>query len=221
MKFDSKLIEILQNFSSINNSMIFRQGDVISTISQRKQVVARAKVAEPFPVEFGVFNLSQLLAILSALDDAEVEFLDNKMLIKSGSKDTMKYGYSEMSLIISPPEKGIKFPEPDITFKLPLESFKKLLKLAAISQLPEIAIVGDGETLSAVAVNVKNPNDNSFQTALGETDKKFRLVFLAENLNLLPRDYDVEITKKGLGHFSTDDVEYLVSTEANHSTFEG
>jgi hypothetical protein len=48
-------------------------------------------------------------------------------------------------------------------------------------------------------------------------------VFKAENLKLIPQDYTVKITSKGLSHFKGNqviDVDYWIALEAKASKFE-
>ena len=41
----------------------------------------------------------------------------------------------------------------------------------------------------------------------------FEMIFSADNMKLLPGDYDVEISSKGLSHWAGDKVEYWVAVE--------
>ena len=40
MKLSEQTIEVLQNFSSINQSLLFKEGNVLKTVSPQKTVLA-------------------------------------------------------------------------------------------------------------------------------------------------------------------------------------
>jgi hypothetical protein len=49
------------------------------------------------------------------------------------------------------------------------------------------------------------------------------MVFLTENLKMIPGSYDVTISKAGLSLFKNknQDIQYYVATEAKYSNYEG
>jgi hypothetical protein len=53
---------------------------------------------------------------------------------------------------------------------------------------------------------------------VGETEDKFKMIFRAENLKMIPGSYKVMISSRGLSKFHNDDIEYYISVESN-STF--
>ena len=220
MKFNSDLIAILQNFSSINPSMVFKKGHTVSTISPMKSIVAKATSPVEFESTFGIFALGQFLNTLSLFDDPELTPQVRLMLIE-GSKngEEVTFPFSEPALIIQPPEKDIVFPEADVTFKLANDTLKQALKAASVIGSSQLAITGDGTTVRLEGIDVKNPSSNSYKIIVGETTKKFRVIYQLENLLVMPRDYDVQISSKGLSHFKATDIEYWIAIDAK-STFE-
>ena len=59
MKLSQKTNEVLKNFSSINNSLLFNEGTVLRTVSPTKSVMGRAEVTESFPRQFAIYDLNQ------------------------------------------------------------------------------------------------------------------------------------------------------------------
>jgi hypothetical protein len=139
------------------------------------------------------------------------------MTITKGS-EKINYTYSEMSLMLAPPEKGIQLPSRDVEFELKNEVLVRVQKALSIIGAPEIAVTGDGHQVYIEALNTKDQSKSNYRVEVGETDKNFRFIFLAENIKLLPGDYNVTVSSKGLSHFKGDDVEYWVAVEAS-STF--
>ena len=50
------------------------------------------------------------------------------------------------------------------------------------------------------------------------TDQTFEMVIKVENLKLMPADYEVSLSSKGLAHFKADKVQYFIAIE-KHSKF--
>lgn len=224
LQFNDTLKEILQNFAAINQSIIFKAGDVVSTMSPMKQVIAKAKSPVSFPTTFAVYSLGSFLSTISLFKEPEMNFTDKSVFISGlnpeGKREEIRFNFTEPSLVIAPPEKELKMPEPDVEFNLSNAALTRALKVANVIEAPEMAVAGDGEKIYLQALNMKNSADNNYKVEVGETSKNFRLVFSISNLNILPRDYEVKISAKGLSHFKASDVEYWIAVEST-STFEG
>ena len=74
MKLDNKTLQILKNFSLINSSMRFKEGNTLTVVSSNKNILARANIAEGFPRQFAISDLPRLLGVLSLFDTPEIEF---------------------------------------------------------------------------------------------------------------------------------------------------
>ena len=61
MKLSDKTLSILKNFKEINQSILFKQGNKLRTISVMKNILAEATVTEEFPKDFGIYDLTQFL----------------------------------------------------------------------------------------------------------------------------------------------------------------
>lgn len=219
MKFSARTIQILRNFSTINESLIFKPGNQLKTISQTKNVLARAKIDTELDSSFAIFDLGQFLSAISLFEDPELTPGKSAMTISRGT-EKISYTYSEPSLILAPPEKEIVLPTTDVQFEIKNDVLVRVQKALGIIGAPEIAVTGDNEKIYLEALNTKDVSKSNYRVEVGETDKKFRFIFLAENIKLLPGDYQVTISSKGLSHFKCEDVEYWVAVELN-STYEG
>ena len=219
MKLSQRTILVLRNFSTINPSLIFKPGNTITTISQSKTVMARAVVDTEFQSQFAIYDLAQFLSAVSMFDDPELTPTKTAMEIGT-NRERIKYTFSEPSLILAAPEKEVKVPDPEVVFELKNDSLTRTLKALSVIGAPEIAVTGDGENVYIEALNTKDSSKSTYRVPVGETSKTFRFIFLAENIKLLPGDYNVSISSKGLSHFKGSDVEYWVAVEA-HSTYEG
>jgi hypothetical protein len=124
-------------------------------------------------------------------------------------------------VIISPPEKEIKLPSQDICFQLEYASMSRLIKAAAVYQLPDLCAVGDAGVIRLVVRDKKNDTSNEYSIVVGETDKQFTFNFKVENLKMIPADYDVIISNKLLSQFTNEkfSIRYYIALEPD-STFE-
>jgi hypothetical protein len=217
MKLESRTMQILKNFSTINPSLMFKPGSTLNTMSPNKTVLAKASIKEQIPSSFAIYDLSKFLGVLSLFDQPELQ-VEEKQMVINGGQQKVRYTFASPDAIVIPSEKEVNMPETEIKFKLTAEDLTKVMKAMGVMQLPEIAIVGEGGEMSIQAIDSKNPSADSYRVVLGENSNNFKMIFKAENIKIMPGDYDVSISSKGIGHFKGNDVEYYIATEAN-STF--
>ena len=221
MKLSDKTILLLKNFSSINQSILFKAGTTLRTMSVMKNILAEATIEEEIPKDFGIYDLNQFLNGLSLHQSAELDFAkDEHVVIKEG-KMRSKYFFADPSVIVSPPEKEISLPSEDVSFVITSQQLEKLKKAASIYQLPDISAIGGGGVVKLVARDKKNNTSNDFSIVVGETDKDFVFNFKEENLKIIPGTYDVTISSKLLSRFVAQnyDLTYYIALEPD-STFE-
>ena len=221
MKLSDKTILLLKNFSSINQSILFKAGTKLRTMSVMKNILAEATIDEELPKDFGIYDLNQFLNGLSLHQSPELDFAkDEHVVIKEG-KMRSKYFFADPSVIVSPPEKEITLPSEDVSFSLTSQQLEKLKKAASIYQLPDISAIGDGGVVKLVARDKKNDTSDDFSIVVGETDKEFIFNFKEENLKIIPGSYDVVVSSKLLSKFTAQNYEltYYIALEPD-STFE-
>jgi len=221
MKLEAKTIEVLSNFCSISPSILIKEGDVLTTVSPGKTILAKAKVPNTFPKKFAIYQLSHFLGTFSTMKDSNLSFGDKSVKFNNAEGSEAEIFYCPEENVKTPPEKGITLPSVDVSFKLLDKALKEVIKGSGLYQVSEIAFVGDGETIFIQAFDVKNATSNRWKVKLGSTDKTFRIVFKVENLvKLMATDYDVDISSKGISHFKSDAIEYWIAVETT-STYKG
>jgi hypothetical protein len=222
MKLTSETLSVLKNFASINQGIEFKKGNTIRTMSSGKTVLAKATLKDEFPQDFCVYDLNQFLSVHSMFDNTEIEFDDKNVIFKSGTKKSTKYRKTAKEMIVTAPDKELSLPSVDVTFPLTKEDFADILKSAGILQSPHIAVESDGNKVKLTTFNAKDDSahTNSIEVADG-TGIKFKMVFLTDNLKMIPGAYDVEISSKGLASFKNKsvDIQYWVATESKESKF--
>jgi hypothetical protein len=216
MKLSEQTIEVLQNFATINQSLLFKSGDVLRTVSPQKTVLAEVTVSDTFETEFGIYDLGQFLSAMTLINDAELNLGDNSMDINSGNGESITYRYADPSMIVTPPEKGVSLPDVDATFTMSDTTLKNVLQAARVLGLPEIIVEGDGTNISISAGDSKNSSMNNYSQNIVESNSEFRHVFKVDNMKMMMLQYNVEISTKGISKFSTEDgkVTYYIATES-------
>ena len=220
MKLSEKTLTVLKNFAGINNSILVKQGTQLRTMSVAKNILAEADIEEDFPRQFGVYDLNQFLNGLSLHQDPEMDFSEESYLTIREGRRKVKYFFADPQVIISPPDKQITLPSEDVHFELESSALDKLLKAAAVYQLPDLCVVGEAGVVKLVVRDKKNDTSNSYSVDVGETDKEFSFNFKVENIKIIPGSYDVVVSSKLLSEFknSTYNLKYYIALEPD-STF--
>lgn len=220
MKLSDKTISLLKNFSSINQSILFKKGSHLRTISVMKNILAEATVDEDFPKDFGIYDLNQFLNGLSLHRDPELDFTNESYVRISEGKMRSNYFFSDPNVIIIPPEKEIRLPSIDVSFELKTQQLDRLLKAAGVYQLPDLCVVGESGVVKLQVRDKKNDTSNDFSILVGETESEFSFNFKVENIKILPGSYKVSISQKLLSEFNSEDhnLKYFIALEPD-STF--
>jgi len=223
MKLSEGTVAILKNFSTVNQSLQFKSGSTLKTISPLKTIFVEATVTENFPKEFALYDLNKLLAKVSLYKEAHLAFDDDKINISTENKKKSDFiKYCSPKIIIVPPEKNISIGEADCSFSLSQEDLDWMKRSAGISGSPNFVFESDGSAIQFVATDVKDDSADQSKIEIGTGDgTKFRVVMKVENFKLMDGSYDVAIAKKGLAQFKHKSIPivYYIAIEAASSTF--
>ena len=220
MKLSDKTISVLKNFSSINQSILFKEGSKLRTISLMKNILAEATISEEFMRDFGIYDLNQFLNGLSLHSSPELDFTNESYVVIREGGSRSKYFFADPNVIVTPPEKEITLPSEEVCFELSTTVLDKLLKAAAVYQLPDLSAVGDNGVVKLVVRDKKNDTSNDYAVVVGETDSTFSFNFKVENIKVLPGTYEVVVSQKLLSRFTSknQDLTYYIALEPD-STF--
>ena len=221
MKLSDKTLSVLKNFSSINQSILFKKGNKLRTISVMKNILAEATVSEEFSKDFGIYDLSQFLNVNTTLfNSPELDFGNDGYVVIREGRSKQRFFFADPNVIVTPPDKEITLPSEDVSFELSTDQLDRLLKAAAISQLPDLSAVGENGVVKLVVRDKKNDTSNDFAIVVGETDTEFSFNFKVENIKVLPGTYDVVVSQKLLSRFTSKnhDLTYYIALEPD-STF--
>ena len=214
MNLSSDTVNVLKNFSDINQNILVKPGNKIQTISTMKNILAEAEVSEKFEDEFAIYDLPEFLRSVELFEKPELKFNGGTNVKISQASQSIKYFFADKSVIVSP-SKGITMPDKHVTFTLKKNDFAKLMKGATTLNLPDIAVKGDSKVIKMIATDKKNKSSNEYSIDVGETDKSFTGFFRTENFKQIVDDYDVAISKAKISHFVNRNkpVQYWIALE--------
>jgi|TARA_B100000925_G_C21998580_1_gene470147 hypothetical protein len=215
MKLSEKTINLLKNFSDINQSILFKKGNKLRTISVMKNILAEADIPEDFPKDFGIYDLNQFLRGVFLHNQPELDFANEGHVVIREGKTRSKYFFADPSVIVTPPDKELTLPNADVEFELSTEQLDKVRKAVLAFQLPDLSVVGEAGVVKLVVHDKKNDTSNDFQVIVGETESEFCFNFKVENIKILPGSYKVAISSKLLSRFTNSDYDltYYIALE--------
>ena len=221
MKLSDSTLTVLKNFAGINNSILVKEGKKLRTISVAKNILAEANITEEFPRDVAIYDLNQFLNGLGLHSDPDLDFSPESYITIKEGKRRVKYFYADPQVIVAPPEKEINLPTEDVCFQLDSTALDKLLKAAAVYQLPDLSAIGEAGVVKLVVRDKKNDTSNEYAVVVGETDKEFVFNFRVENIKIITGAYDVVISSKLLSRFTCTSIPltYYIALEPD-STFE-
>ena len=93
MKLSNHTTSVLKNFATINQNLVIKEGNTITTMSAMKNIVAKADVEETFPQEVAIYDLNEFLASLSLFTNPILDFAENHVMIRdeNNSSNSLKY----------------------------------------------------------------------------------------------------------------------------------
>ena len=127
MKLSNHTTSVLKNFATINQNLVIKEGNEMSTMSAMKNIIARATVEETFPKEIAIYDLNEFLGALSLFSEPILDFSDSYVMITEENKPStkMKYFYSDPSVVTSP-SKMINMPSNEVKFTMSNDDLSKL-----------------------------------------------------------------------------------------------
>jgi len=223
MKISKETLEVLKNFSAINPNLVINEGNKLSTIAEAKNIMASTTVTETFPKEFGIYDLNEFLSAHSLIEDADLVFGDDSVVMESPTS-SITYRYADKS-ILTAPEKGVNMPDAEVNITITDDLISQIRKAGGALGHPVVSITAT-EGDDNLCFEVRDPNNSSANTFRIKTNDYignavFDFQFLIANLKLIPGDYNVAVSSKLISHWeriNNNPVEYWIALEKN-STF--
>jgi hypothetical protein len=195
---------------------MLKAGTRLSTISEGKNVMAEATIAETLPIDFGIYDLNEFLNVVSLFQTTTLDFSEKHVLVSDGGSSRIKYFAAGEGVVKSAPT-TIKFPGGDVEFTLEATQLAMIQRTSSVLKATDVSIVGEDGKLKVIVSDKKNDTSNAYEVVIGDTDETFKANLKVENLKMLPNDYQVSISKKKISRFkhTASDLTYYVAIEAD------
>ena len=201
MKLSKQTMAILKSMAGINSNIHILPGNELVSVSPGRNIMFRSTVEEDFPTEFALWDLSQFLGTYSLFSDAEIEFRDTALRIKSG-RQTCEYHYADPRLVegCRPPSK-FNLPEVKVVFELSQQELNDILRASSVLQLPDILFTNVGDKVKIIALDKEKPSStNKYEIEVVPSDmdvnSSFKIYLKSDNLKILPGDYEISLCEK-------------------------
>ena len=219
MNLSNETVSVLKNFASINQNLVIKSGNNISTMSAMKNIVASAEVKETFPTEFAIYDLNEFLASVSLFDNPTLDFKDD-FVVMTENGTALKYWYSDPS-VDTTVTKEITMPECEVNFSFENDLLSNVQKAAAVIGVPDMVLEAMDSGVALLKVTDKKnatANDYAVKVDVNNDDGKnlpYKFWFKVENLKLLPGKYNIEVSSKNISHFKNTNVgiQYWIALE--------
>ena len=218
MQLSNDTKDVLKNFSTINQNLLVKSGNVINTMSAMKNIVAKATIPDSFANEFAIYDLNEFLSAMSLFKSPTLDFGDQSVrLNEEGGGSSLKYFFSDPS-VVTTPKTEITMPSVDVEFTFTQDTFSAIQKASAVLGVPDVVLKGTtGGDIELTVTDRKNETSNDFSIKVGDNSPNdFTYFFKVENLKLLGGDYKVKVSDKGISHFAhvNKQIEYFIALDA-------
>jgi len=209
MELCENTLNVLRNFSGINQNIMIRSGNNIKTMSETRNMIATADVSEQFTKDFGIYDLNEFIGVMGLVDTPNLKFEDDFVIVSDSSgRSKVKYFYAAEETLTTA-TKDVKMPEADVKFTLDNDTLNKLKKAASTLGHSEVSIKAKDGVLSLSVVENQNATSNAFSIDIDgdfKQDAVFNFIISISNLKILPGDYDVEISSKLITQFKNKEL---------------
>lgn len=238
MKITNEVVAILKNFATINPSIYITKGNSLSTISDiANNIRARAEIEESFTHDFGIYDLSRFLNVMSLYDEPTITCHESYLDIGGSDKNkTTTYFYANKEYIKKYEGKVKKLPDPIASINITKDVLQEIQKSSNILQVPDLVIKSDGEKVLVKIFNkdVETSNVHMIDMDIDPKGVKYNFFIKIDLIEkMIPIDYQMDIIGERddsgsmimMGCFKNSNqdtfknLEYLVAVEFD-STFE-
>lgn len=209
MQLTEDTIKFLKNFASINQNAKFEVGNTLRALSPAKDIFAVANIDDHIPKEFAIYNMNQLLSILTLGETVEVEFEEKNLLISNNFGGELKYFYTGNDIVEAPPKEEVQLNK-IYSFDLDESMLSYILRVSSMISANALTFKCDGSKVSMKLHEKKNDTSNKYEKIIGDFDQEFEIYINVENLKLIPNNYTVTIGKTlsgkaSIAHFKSID----------------
>ena len=210
-------IQALKNLASVNQNIVIREGKLLETIAEARNIFVQCDIEEEFTSEFGVYDLNEFLNVLGLVDKPHLKFAKESVTVSdSTGRSKVKYFFTDVENLTFPTKKP-KMPSEDVRFTLDTDTLNRIKRAASALGHNEVVVTGSKNSITLTVRNPANPTSNTFSIDVEGSSNvdKYSFIFNIPNLKILPGDYEVIISSKLISQFNHKDkpVKYWIALE--------
>lgn len=222
MKISNKTLSLLQSFAQISSNLLVKPGKKLATRNAVNSIQARAVVDETFPQQFAIYDLNQLLSLISVSQNPDIEFGEKSLTIRSENGGQIEYFYADESLVTAPNENPPQL-EDVYTFKLTASDIQTIIKTASIVSATMLNIVSEKGKVTLTINDPKHITSHSYKKPLGDSGVSFNVKMAIDSFKVVADEYNVRVahavakTGKVLVFFfesTSSDLTYLIAADS-------
>jgi hypothetical protein len=223
MKISSKTLSLLQSFAQISSNLLVKPGNKLATRNTVNSIQARAVVEETFPQQFAIYDLNQLLSLISVSQNPTLEFNEKSLTIRDEHDGEIEFFYADESLVTAPSENPPML-EDVYSFTLTANDINKIIKTASIVSATMLNVVSANGTVTLSVNDPKNGTSHSMRQVLGSSEQSFNMKMSIDSFKVVPGEYTVRVANalskagKVLVFFfesTTSDLTYLIAADSS------
>ena len=197
MILSKETLDILYNFSTINQNIFINKGNILRIKSSQRIIYGEAVIPDSFPEDFAISNLKQFLSLVNTFNLYDISFEKEKLVIHSEGKYSVNYPYADPNTV-----EGVKNPlsikNAFIKLTLNEDDITKTHSIGNIFGLNMFTIEGNTKTNKTIAYYRDIKTDNTPRGSLDLFTKPefdYKVNILSEHLKMIKGSYDISITK--------------------------
>lgn len=194
MKLSDTTVQTLKNFSQINTGIVLKPGKLQRTMSVETTILAEAELDDDFPCEFGIYDLFEFLMNITTMNDPDLLFTDQSVVI-SDSSMVMTYYSCAANAVTVPPNKKLSPDNPKVKFNITEAQLKKLMDVSKMNDFPTFTISGSNDFgISIKCHDNSNDTSNHVVSNMGDyAGDSFCTNIKTDNIRIIPGDYEISI----------------------------
>ena len=201
MILSANTIKALQNFATINpNVVVNADTNVIKTVAEAKNIMARVETDDTFDATFGIFDLNEFLSAVGIIPSPDFTFGEEVIQIKSTTTNSSIKYFCASPSILTFPKADIKDPDYEVSFELSNANINSIKKAASVLGHDRFSFVKEANSSDVYVqvADVNNKSSNVYREAIAEvkSEDAFQFNFLIANLKILPGDYVIDLSSK-------------------------
>lgn len=210
-------IQVLKNLALVNQNIVIRNGNLLETIAEARNIFVQCDIDEEFTDEFGIYDLGEFLNVLGLVDKPHLKFSKESVTVSdSTGRSKVKYFFTDIENLTYPTKKP-KMPSEDIRFTLDNDTLNRVKRAASALGHNEVVVSGNKDTTTLTVRSTTNPTSNTFSIDVDGSSNvdKYNFIFSIPNLKILPGDYEVIISSKLISQFNHKDkpLKYWIALE--------